>query len=311
MTGQLRSPQTGQPQYGKAQPTNMASTDLNGAAVALAAREKYKETDPRLSIAGVLAKKEDYEGSLRYLEEAKTIHPDRPQLDETIAYVKGLQAASSDADAMRIAKSPSPRAEILLDSLEVGKGDWQASIRYLEGMQFKKKDNPPVSEALSYVKGVYAYERAKEATAPPTAEKPLPKVPLLRTQESVEKELDQLPQNRSPRTDPIKELDDMFASFLGPVPPKPQKKERWINTPKAQELRDKIYEDDMEQMLTGFLEENKRNRSSQGMNAVMDDDFEKAAKIFEELHIDYPEDPNIRDTMNYVQGVRDADYRNR
>lgn len=136
-------------------------------------RKKDEELDDDLKIWGYVNQlpsvppksKEGYDKTLKLIEEIRSAQPETSGLDDAAAYVKGMKAADSVRFGSGLPDSPSPKAEFVLDALTVGDGNWQASIRYLEGMKEVDPDNPYILEALDYTRGIYAYQKNKEREA--------------------------------------------------------------------------------------------------------------------------------------------------
>ncbi len=110
------------------------------------------------SVRKVLSNPDGQKQTLYNLEQALRERPGNAAVRHAIAYVQGLQKG----DALRefgFRKSTSPKADLILDALARSHGDWEGSLRYLEGVRERLGNDPHVEEALRYV-------RAKmEATA--------------------------------------------------------------------------------------------------------------------------------------------------
>ena len=115
--------------------------------------------------------KGDYEAAIRYYKAALKARPN----DRGIQMALGQVFYLKDKQEGRI--KPNPKVEVLLDALEHGKGDWEASIRYLEnvlkadpfetGTRLSTKDRNralAIRDALNYTKGLYAESIEEENT---------------------------------------------------------------------------------------------------------------------------------------------------
>lgn len=98
----------------------------------------------------------------------------RGNYDEAIKYYREALKSSPNDRAIQIClghtlhlkdqgkKISNPKAEILLDALQEGKGDWEKSIIYLQKEIKNQNDNDKkqaARDALNYTKGLYAYEQ--------------------------------------------------------------------------------------------------------------------------------------------------------
>jgi len=107
----------------------------------------------------------DYDGTINYYRAALKLKPGDESIQWCINYTLYLK------DKQKGIK-PNPKAEILLDSLQAGEGNWEASIGYLKGALAVEKDkqkSQAIRDALSELEGIYAQMRyeelAKEASA--------------------------------------------------------------------------------------------------------------------------------------------------
>lgn len=302
--------QTGVPRYEKAAPVTQTDVAMLGAKVSK--EEKAKNAEAAVSLAGMLAKKEDYDGALRYLKEAKRNNPDQPGLGETIAYVKGMKAANSPELAARLKKSPSPKAEIILDALTVGDGNWQASISYLEGMKQKAPADPHVAQALNYTRGMYDYQVLKQSrTIDPKLDKEAPLFfsgtpgspkPGRATDEQIRKQ--------SQTIDPKLDQFIVEPSLPSRHVVKPAKVDQALlarfEGPKGRALARHLMDQEVRRILKGIDEKYVRTTAGEGLDAIGREDFATAHRIFGSLHQEYPDNINLRDTANYVAGLFDA-----
>ena len=99
----------------------------------------------------------DYVDSIRYYREALKLSPNARGIQLALGHVLYLREKGQKG---------SPKAEILLDALQFGKGDWEASIGFLKDALEKKKDKDiaqAVRDALNYTEGLYAYQQFQEA----------------------------------------------------------------------------------------------------------------------------------------------------
>ena len=106
-----------------------------------------------------LSEKSDYKATVRYLKEARSLIQDDSStqlIGKLIANVRTLPAKPIEG----IPIYPS-KAEAILDALEYGKGDWGASLRYLEVAHNSDPNNLPVRDALNYFQGLYNDQVAK------------------------------------------------------------------------------------------------------------------------------------------------------
>lgn len=100
-----------------------------------------------------LSEKSDYEATVRYLKEARSLIQDdlsTQLIDKLITDVRKI--APGPIEGMPIYPS---KADAILDALEYGKGDWGASLRYLEAAHNSDPSNLPVRDALNYLQGLY------------------------------------------------------------------------------------------------------------------------------------------------------------
>ncbi len=310
--GTLDSPEAA----GVSKPATQTDVAILGARVPK--EEKPKNAHAAVSLAGMLAKKEDYDGALRYLKEAKLNNPDQPGLDETIAYVKEMKAAKFPADR---SKSPSPKAEIILDALTVGDGNWQASIRYLEGMKHKAPDDPHVGQALNYTRGMYDYQILKQSrTIDPELDKeaplffsgkpssPKPDRAMDEQLRTMKKEMETPPGADDWRNELI--IEPALPSRPGVKPPKvDQALLDRFEGPEGRDLARHLMDQEVRRILKGIDEKYIRTTAGEGLDAIGREDFATAHRIFGSLHQEYPDDINLRDTANYVAGLYHAQQR--
>ena len=107
-----------------------------------------------------LAEKGDYDGAVHYLNEARPAFPgvvERDILDKAIANVRDLGGEIPGFPAYR------SKADAILDALEYGKGDWDASLRYLEVAHDADPNNLDVRDALNYLQGLSAAAQFAES----------------------------------------------------------------------------------------------------------------------------------------------------
>ncbi|NQU61466.1 MAG: tetratricopeptide repeat protein [Rhodospirillales bacterium] len=329
--GTLDSPaqpvRMGEARYDKADPVSTAAIDPKQAVPITAPNaptgvlgsgisetDKKKNAEASISISSYLASKGDYEGALKHLEKARHAQPRDSGLKQAAAYVKGMKAAKALTGGGGKTNSPSPKADIVLDALSAGEGDWTASLRYLEGMKYKAPANPYVREALIYTRGVYAYQRSRGFKDPYTVEEAkvseLQFPPQSVLDEPSEAEIMELftndplppwPQHIQDKID-AKEIMDMIAN--DPLPPRPQDIKGRLST---KEMLEMIAEEQQPQP-TGkkMMEQKITMMSHKGLDAVGREDFATAYKIFSALHKQRPNDANIRDVMNYTEGLYHA-----
>jgi hypothetical protein len=199
--------------------------------------------------------------------------------------------------SQRSMSSASPKADIILDSLEVGNGDWSASIRYLEMMLAKYQGDSNVAEALNYVRGISARQRA-------TANKPLAND----AGKSGHQTLGVVEISAANNREDVDEvLDEKFADLLA------GDDEPSANFSKASEKQAllQMIDREIDSLLTKFIEEEDvRSRASQGLN-VLEENLGEAERIFRELTNDYPEETNFRDVASYLKGLVAAQNRSR
>lgn len=104
-----------------------------------------------------LSEKSDYEATVRYLKEARSLVQNDLStrlIDKLIANVRTLPAKPIEG----IPIYPS-KADAILDALEYGKGDWGASLRYLEVAHNSDPSYLPVRDALNYLQGLHGYHQ--------------------------------------------------------------------------------------------------------------------------------------------------------
>jgi tetratricopeptide (TPR) repeat protein len=103
----------------------------------------------------------DYDGAINYYRAALKFTPDDESIQWCIGHILYLK------DKQKGIK-PNPKAEILLDSLQVGKGNWEASIGYLKGALAAERDKQrsrAIRDALCELEGIYAQVRYEELQA--------------------------------------------------------------------------------------------------------------------------------------------------
>ncbi len=104
-----------------------------------------------------LSEKSDYKATVRYLKEARSLIQDdlsTQLIGKLIANVRTLPAKPIEEFPIYPSK-----AEAILDALEYGKGDWGASLRYLEVAHKANPSNLPVRDALNYLQGLHGYHQ--------------------------------------------------------------------------------------------------------------------------------------------------------
>ncbi len=96
----------------------------------------------------------NYEAAIRYYEEALKEMPN----DRGILIALSHTKYQREKQLGLIKPKPNPKAAILLDALEYGKGDWKTSIRYLEDAMFDEQDKGRLMatrDAFLEIKGIY------------------------------------------------------------------------------------------------------------------------------------------------------------
>lgn len=151
--------------------------------------QKEREREARAEAARLLgalaAGSGDYEEAIRYLKEALEIRPGDLGIRKGLGYVYYLRDRQKGI-------APNPKAETLLDALQHGRGDWEASIRYLKNLLEVEKDKDrarAIREALQTVEGLYASEREETPVAPSLEEYPPRDAP---TRELLSKGIDRI-----------------------------------------------------------------------------------------------------------------------
>jgi len=100
----------------------------------------------------------DYDASISYFEAALNEMPN----DRDILIVLNLVKYEKEKSQGLIKPSPNSKAVILLDALQAGRGDWQASIRHLENALLDEQDKDRLvatRDALVELKGIYEDEQ--------------------------------------------------------------------------------------------------------------------------------------------------------
>ena len=101
----------------------------------------------------------DYDGAINYYRAALKFRPDDESIQICIGRILYLK------DKQKGIK-PNPKVEILLDSLQAGKDNWEASIGYLKGalaVERDKQKSQAIRDALSELQGIYAQAQYEEA----------------------------------------------------------------------------------------------------------------------------------------------------
>lgn len=207
----------------------------------------------------------------------------------TAALVKASQPAGGELPS-HIANSVSPKAEIILDALEIGKGDWWTSVRYLESMLEQWPGNEHIANAYNYVRGVSAEQRALNDVT---------NTDMLGLSYEEFEELFGSPYLPA-RNDPDAELSHDLIELLFATDPT-------AITPLDNDILNNLVQDELDRGLLEYEEQVIREWASKGLDAVGDGDYTLAVEIFSQLTETFPDDPNLRDTASYVEGLRDAD----
>jgi ferric-dicitrate binding protein FerR (iron transport regulator) len=100
----------------------------------------------------------DYDGAINYYRAALKFRPDDEGIQICIGKILYLK------DKQKGIK-PNPKVEFLLDSLQAGEGNWEASIGYLKGALAVEKDkqkSQTIRDALCELEGIYAQVRYEE-----------------------------------------------------------------------------------------------------------------------------------------------------
>ncbi len=246
----------------------------------------------------------DFVNELSELEtlrvEPQVIAPPPPKESEPVEE----ETASVDADLAteaglpsRVLDSVSPKAELILDALTVGDGDWWRSIQYLEGLQEQHPRSRYVSQALSYVRGVSIAQRATDdlASADHNELSPAEFDMLLGS--------DPLPT----RNDPDGQLDaELRQALMG---------SDYLVDADSQsvgaQVLNALVEKELNDMTHLYRQEFFDFYAGKGMEAVGERDYGTASAEFWKLAEHFPDDPNWADIAAYFEGVLVAFQRGR
>ena len=111
------------------------------------ARQNALKAQSSIMLGALMTGQGDYDKALSYLREAQKLRPDDLGIKKAIGYTLYLRDKKSGMVA-------SPKAGAILDALEYGKGDWQASTNYLKDWYRMDPENLPVRDALNFTEGM-------------------------------------------------------------------------------------------------------------------------------------------------------------
>jgi tetratricopeptide (TPR) repeat protein len=109
------------------------------------------------ALATLFVQKGDYDQALSILQDALNAKPNDENIQEAYNRVLTLKNRQM-ADIIKGLK-----ANYLLDALDYGKGDWEASINYLSKIQTREPNNPAARDALVNLNEVYSEVLQKQA----------------------------------------------------------------------------------------------------------------------------------------------------
>jgi tetratricopeptide (TPR) repeat protein len=138
-------------------PAAARGEDLKDAPAAKLSEKSQREVkaEAAFALATLSVRNADYDQALRYLQDARTAKPNDKKIQDAYNYVLSLKNS-------QMQMKPSLKAEYLLEALDFGKGDWEASIRYLDDRQLFF-DFQAAKEACRNLKEVYAEFLARQA----------------------------------------------------------------------------------------------------------------------------------------------------
>ena len=138
-------------------PAAARGEDLKDAPAAKLSEKSQREVkaEAAFALATLSVQKADYDQALRYLQDARTAKPNDKKIQDAYNYVLSLKNS-------QMQMKPSLKAEYLLEALDYGKGDWEASIRYLDNRELFM-DYRAAEEARKNLTEVYAEFLARQA----------------------------------------------------------------------------------------------------------------------------------------------------
>jgi len=129
--------------------------DAPASKIASEKSQRELKAEAAFALATLSVQKADYDQALRYLQDARTAKPNDKKIQDAYNYVLSLKNS-------QMQMKPSLKAEYLLEALDYGKGDWEASIRYLDNRELFM-DYRAAEEARKNLTEVYAEFLARQA----------------------------------------------------------------------------------------------------------------------------------------------------
>jgi tetratricopeptide (TPR) repeat protein len=129
--------------------------DAPASEIASEKSQREVKAEAAFVLATLAVRNADYDQALRYLQDARKAKPNSKKIQDAYNYVLSLKNS-------QMQMKPSLKAEYLLEALDYGKGDWEASIRYLDNRELFM-DYRAAEEARRNLKEVYAEFLARQA----------------------------------------------------------------------------------------------------------------------------------------------------
>lgn len=237
------------------------------------ADEKDLKIKACLAIAASSTLLSDFNTAIKLLNDALAEAPEDKGIRMALNYVNYIK------DMSEAKVSLNPQYPLLVDAISYGKGDWEVSISYLKKASNEYPEDKNIRAALKYIEGMRAEESVEKRSKMPTRE-----------------DLESLLQEVASAVgeDKFEDAQSLIKQAQKLDPPDPILADleniiKEIPVSKKEQLHQR--RDDVHALTCRTIRAQLRN------------DYESAYRYIKEAYELDPDDPGVRDTFNFIQGI--------